>query len=131
MAFTKEEARIRRNKSSKAWKERNKEKVKEKKKLQMKYYFSKEENRLKRKNNLLIKQYGIDLDIYNRMLNEQNHQCKICECVLINMQINVDHCHKTGKVRGILCSRCNLVLGHLKDDINIAKKLLNYLCAHL
>lgn len=39
----------------------------------------------------------------------------------------IDHCHKTGKIRGILCSRCNTALGGFNDDIKLLDKAINYL----
>lgn len=43
------------------------------------------------------------------------------------MNLNVDHCHKSGKVRGILCANCNKGLGMLNDDINTLHNLIKYL----
>lgn len=40
---------------------------------------------------------------------------------------SIDHCHKTGKVRGLLCKTCNTGIGHLKDDPNILRSAINYL----
>ena len=42
----------------------------------------------------------------------------------------VDHCHTTGKVRGLLCTRCNNTLGGLKDSVDLAKKMIVYLEDH-
>jgi hypothetical protein len=46
---------------------------------------------------------------------------------MLNRSLAVDHCHKTGKVRGLLCGNCNRFLGQIDDDINTAERLLEYL----
>lgn len=67
-----------------------------------------------------LKVYGIDIDIYNKMLEKQNFVCAICnkpETRKRNGAVQslcVDHDHSSGKVRGLLCFRCNLSLGHLE-----------------
>lgn len=74
--------------------------------------------------------YGITTEDYNRMLLEQNGVCKICgrtETHAKKKKFNIDHNHITGKVRGLLCNRCNVGLGKFKDDIEILKKAIGYL----
>ena len=70
-----------------------------------------EEQRISR-----IRMYGISVDDYNRMLEEQNHGCYICGKSTANRALDIDHDHKTGKVRGLLCSVHNRVLGLFDDD---------------
>jgi hypothetical protein len=62
-----------------------------------------------------FRKLGIDfsIDQYNAMLADQNLQCKICQCKLDDPC--VDHCHTTGKVRGLLCRKCNAAIGSLGD----------------
>jgi len=67
------------------------------------------------KNRRLKKDYGITVEQYNEMLAIQNYKCKICD-VDITEKPNLDHCHKTGKVRSMLCSNCNRGIGHLQDN---------------
>jgi hypothetical protein len=62
----------------------------------------------------LKRRYGITEDDFDRMLAEQNGLCAICMAV---PGVFVDHCHKTGLVRGVLCFNCNNGLGHFEDDI--------------
>lgn len=64
--------------------------------------------------------YGISLDDYNQMLKEQNGKCKICHIdqTLTNRLLQVDHNHKTKKVRGLVCCKCNQTIGRFKDDPN-------------
>ena len=74
---------------------------------------------------------GIDIDKYNLLLESQNYKCAICgskETGRIDIKyFNVDHCHKTGKIRGLLCHSCNRMLGDAKDDPNILSKGIDYL----
>ncbi len=79
--------------------------------------------------------YKITLDDYNNMLIAQNNVCAIC----FNKNTSgpwkgllaVDHCHKTGKVRGLLCDSCNRGIGQLKDDIELVKNAVGYLEKHI
>ena len=81
------------------------------------------------KNNKLKYAYGIDLVIYNEILKNQNNKCAICgtESTGKRKNFSVDHCHKTGKVRGLLCSNCNAGIGNLRDDITLLEKAIWYL----
>ena len=74
------------------------------------------------------KQYGITLDQYNERLHNQNNVCAICknQCKS-GRRLAVDHCHKTGKVRGLLCSACNQTLGKFQDNIERFENAANYL----
>lgn len=69
----------------------------------------------------LLKKYGITRDIYDKMVLDQNGECKICKSTLdMSKFTHVDHDHKTNKVRGILCHSCNTKLGWLekyKDQV--------------
>jgi hypothetical protein len=85
-----------------------------------------EEQRLSR-----IRQYGIDVPDYERMLEEQGGGCYICgEKPAKERALDIDHDHKTGKVRGLLCSRHNRALGFFNDDIRLIVKVLEYLVRH-
>jgi len=88
------------------------------------------------RNRRLQKSYGISLDDYNRMVAEQNNQCAICGGAprgygKNDNVLHVDHCHKTGKVRGLLCSNCNLVLGGINDSIDLLRNAITYLEQHI
>ena len=48
-------------------------------------------------------------------------------CKTESLVLAIDHCHSTGKIRGLLCDRCNHGLGHFKDDINLLIKAIEYL----
>lgn len=68
--------------------------------------------------------YGITPEDYNNILKSQDGKCKICRS---NIKLHLDHCHTTGKVRGILCSMCNHGIGNFKDNIELMKKAIEYL----
>lgn len=73
--------------------------------------------------------YGITVEEYDKMLEEQGDKCKICGTPQsgIKKKLAVDHCHTTNKVRGILCSKCNTAIGLLNDDIELIEKVIQYL----
>lgn len=78
--------------------------------------------------------YGITVDEYNIMLSNQNNKCKICNNEELTKgrsgkvrKMAVDHCHKTNKVRGLLCAKCNQGIGLLNDDIEVLKQAIKYL----
>lgn len=80
---------------------------------------------------MLKRLYGIDLFTFNLLLEKQNNQCKACgrqftyENRLDSPQ--VDHDHKSGEIRGLLCQSCNSTLGHCNDNIETLQKLIHYL----
>lgn len=78
----------------------------------------------KRKQSLKSK-YNLKIEDYEKMYKEQKGCCKIC-----NKQVDilaVDHCHNTLKIRGLLCSNCNISLGGFKDSIENLKNAITYL----
>ncbi len=85
-----------------------------------------------RRNQELNKMYGITRLEYNAMIDLQGNRCAICgnELTVIR-QIHVDHDHKTGKVRGILCGQCNMAIGKFHDNTNILQRAINYLLKRL
>jgi hypothetical protein len=81
---------------------------------------------LKRKANL--KKFGLTIEIYEKMLFNQNNVCAICKNVCASgKRLAVDHCHKTSKVRELLCRRCNQSMGKFNDDPILIKNVLDYL----
>lgn len=85
----------------------------------------------RRKN--LKTRYNMSLDDYDSLLKAQDYRCKLCnkEHMTNNKRLYVDHCHRTGKVRGLLCSNCNLSLGQIGDTIESVEKILKYLKGEL
>lgn len=85
------------------------------------------------KNKRLNQFYGITLDEYNKMREEQNFSCPICgkhEDNCGKHKLVVDHCHTTGKVRQLLCAQCNAGIGHLKESESILTSAIAYLRKH-
>ena len=77
--------------------------------------------------------YGITLDEYDRMAEAQDHKCAICHSTDPKgngSRFAVDHDHKTGKVRGLLCGPCNMGIGKLGDDIALLTAAIEYLKDH-
>jgi len=126
----------------KKYKEKNKQKDKIKK---QNYYKENKETILKnvkrnyketKKNNPEIlrnihlkRKYGITVEDYNKILQEQKECCMGCrkhQSEFIKV-LCVDHCHTTGQIRGLLCNNCNRSLGLLGDNISTIENLLNYL----
>lgn len=70
------------------------------------------------------KKYGLEWDEYLALLDAFDHACALCG---ERDDICVDHCHKTGKVRGILCRKHNAALGILGDNVDGVQRALEYL----
>lgn len=79
-----------------------------------------------KKNKKLIFNYGLDIKQYKNKLEKQGGGCEICGSY-IDGKGGIDHCHKTGKIRGILCSHCNAAIGHMNDGIERIQKAIKYL----
>lgn len=71
--------------------------------------------------------FGITLEDYNKLLSEQGGVCKICLGKDSDRMLAVDHCHTTGKIRGLLCQKCNRAIGQLDDSIERLKRAIIYL----
>lgn len=76
----------------------------------------------------LFRLYGITLEDFYRISESQQGRCACCG--VRDKKLVVDHCHKTGKVRALLCQNCNCAAGHLHDDPRRAVLLSRYLKAH-
>ncbi len=77
----------------------------------------------------LKKKYNISIEEYERLEILQNHLCSICKRPQkkSNHELCVDHCHRTGKLRALLCHRCNTCLGLLSDDLDTVRNMISYL----
>ncbi len=76
----------------------------------------------------LRKEYGISLEKYSEIALRQNNVCAICkEPEVRKRRLSVDHCHKTGKVRGLLCDRCNNGIARFDDNVEVLKRAIKYL----
>lgn len=90
-----------------------------------------EKRRVWARRSRLKRVYGISEVQFNNLLSTQGHTCAICyeafKTVGGRYAPVVDHDHKTGAVRGLLCDRCNHALGHLKDNPELARRAGIYL----
>lgn len=95
------------------------------------------EIKLQHRKNKLKREYGLTLDQYDKMFVVQNGVCAICgkSGIIKNqwdtMRLAVDHDHQTGRVRGLLCNRCNLGVGYVEDGVfaaNAKAYLEKYKC---
>lgn len=77
-------------------------------------------------NNLRYR-YGIELEEYEQMLEDQGGTCYICDNPPGKYRLSVDHCHESGTVRGLLCHDCNHGLGKFKDNIGLLFRAIKYL----
>ena len=77
----------------------------------------------------LKKRYNITIEEYNELIILQEAKCKICGTKDAGATENfaVDHDHKTGHVRGLLCMSCNIALGLMKDNVDILEAAIVYL----
>lgn len=85
-------------------------------------------------NNAIKRRYGISLEDYNILLKNQDYKCGICKCTENTLKQSnrklrfyIDHDHKTGKVRGLLCHNCNHGLGNFADNVESLQNAINYL----
>jgi hypothetical protein len=86
----------------------------------------------KRKYQYLLR-YGITVEEYEQIWYSQNGCCAICGIAEkeLKKKLHIDHNHTTGRIRGLLCSNCNIAIGLLKDDIVRLSKAIEYLALDL
>lgn len=77
----------------------------------------------------LMTMYKMTLDQYYLLIDGQYYQCPICNESLMPFTRNthIDHDHETGRVRGILCGKCNIGLGHFKDNPEFLQNAIEYI----
>ena len=123
--------------ASKEYYQQNKETVKARSR---KYYYEHLEERRAfqtehRKNNPrqckannVKSKFGISLEEYEQRLKDQDYKCKICKVEIpLGKDSHLDHCHRTGKLRGFLCKDCNKGLGIFKDNPEYLNFAIQYL----
>lgn len=76
--------------------------------------------------------YNLSNEEYNLILKEQSYSCAICNIHQddYHKEFSVDHCHKTGKVRALLCNQCNSGIGFFRESTSIMKKAIDYIKKH-
>lgn len=83
-----------------------------------------------------LAKYGLSVEQYEALLAAQSGGCAVCGLRPPfaghgrRKRLCIDHCHRTGKVRGLLCGECNQALGKLRDDVNLIRRLASYLERH-
>jgi hypothetical protein len=102
--------------SAKDWRDANKHKAAER-------YWSNPDAERERH---LVRKYGVTLERYRSMLEQQGGACAICRKTQ-QRAFDVDHCHATGRVRGLLCTNCNRMIGHAADDAARLRAAASYL----
>lgn len=114
-------------KRSKAYREANKEALKAARKERQ----QRDPAKLKaqRRKNDLKKKYNISPEDYDKMFEDQQGRCAICDSTSTKA-LHVDHNHETGKIRALLCYHCNVGLGHFKESLNLLDRAKEYLCKH-
>jgi hypothetical protein len=82
----------------------------------------------------LMANYGLTTDDFEAMLEVQSYACAICDLQEDKLRddgtpfpLSVDHCHVTGRIRGLLCHRCNTALGLFRDDPALLSRAIEYL----
>lgn len=90
-----------------------------------------ERARLNKRRRDLRARYGMTLESWQELFQQQGSQCAICRSPSPGKRTwHTDHCHATGKVRGVLCQRCNTALGQVRDDVDILRRAADYLEHH-
>jgi Recombination endonuclease VII len=112
---------------SKAYREANKEALKVARKERQQR--DPEKLRAQQRKNDLKKKYNISPEDYDKMFEDQQGHCAICLTTSAKA-LHVDHNHETGKIRALLCSHCNVGLGHFKESLNLLDRAKEYLCKH-
>lgn len=132
-----------RNRKTKEWAEANREKRRDySKRYALKnkdrcaaatraWYQKNREHALKMGRERNLKRfYGLTMEQFNQILKSQKGKCLICKLKITAKTPHVDHCHKTGAVRGILCNNCNSGLGMFKDCKKRLLSAMEYLENH-
>lgn len=119
-------------KRNKEWKCNNPDKLaQQRKRYRIKY--RKKINEYNRKYSIGYRRLQSDTAItikeYDELFNKQKGKCRICgrHQSVLNKRLGVDHNHITGKIRGLLCNNCNLILGHANDNVIILIEAIKYL----
>ena len=74
-----------------------------------------------------LRAFGLTPEAYDTLLARQNGHCAICPATPGRIRLAVDHCHVTGRVRGLLCTNCNNGLGRFRDDPALLTRAAEYL----
>jgi hypothetical protein len=75
----------------------------------------------------LKRKYGITIEEFERISKDQGDRCKTCLRGTDEIWLCVDHCHTSGKIRGLLCNTCNSALGGVNDNVETLENMIEYL----
>jgi len=119
----------------KQWRERNKDHVSEYQREYHAKYKEREDVQFEAWMRNLHRNYKITPAIFNKMWEDQEGRCAICEQAMqprgrMKSACTVDHNHETGQVRGLLCRGCNHGIGNLKEDPIVLRSAAEYLMKH-
>lgn len=89
-----------------------------------------EHSRFRVRDSTLKRKYGLTVDDYNKLLESQGGVCQVCKNPPTNRRLAVDHCHTTGKIRGLLCQACNVSIGKMRESPDLIRRLANYVEDH-
>jgi Rps23 Pro-64 3,4-dihydroxylase Tpa1-like proline 4-hydroxylase len=108
------------------------ERTREQAKQRAKTWYSQNKERAKKTNRKnKLKQYGLTVDQYNQLIENQNNSCLICKKEFSEqIKSHIDHCHASGKVRGILCQKCNQGIGLFYESLESLQSAIEYLKKH-
>jgi hypothetical protein len=128
MKLTEEEKKARKREHDRKWRAANRERERLRAK---KYRDTQPEIARERVRDATLKaKYGVTASAYSAMLVAQGGKCATCPTEhTVRKKLSVDHCHSTGKVRGLLCQPCNMALGLLKDNTDTLLRAVDYLKA--
>ena len=118
-------------KAAKDWRELNPERSREK--VKELFLLNKEKYYTSHKDRELEKKYSLTREDYERLLHETGGQCRICFRVFGTGAYTkpvIDHCHETGKTRGLICRQCNIGLGAFRDNTGALLNAIRYLEDH-
>lgn len=89
-------------------------------------------DKARRKKDNLKQKYGLSLEQFNLMLEQQDNLCAICGLpeTFLNHQLSVDHDHKTGKVRELLCRSCNIAVAYVENSKRPIQEYIEYVNKH-
>lgn len=102
-------------KNTLSWRKENKERA--------------DKHAVKNRRKALTKSYGITVEAYNELLQQQGNGCAICRrpATLFPYSLHIDHNHDTGNIRGLLCYKCNVYLGYIKDSTETLTRAIAHL----
>ena len=126
-------ASLKRNKEGKTkeWVQKNREKVNDANRKRYHSLTPQEKQRRNRAQNVAT--YGLTVEKYDAMLVKQGSVCALCDGAETNIKkthLCIDHDHNTGKVRALLCDRCNRGIGAFGDNLDLLEKAVLYLQKH-